>query len=82
MFQQNQITLNTVIKSEFLYQLVYVLQVKVDRHNYNSYVVIYITWLRQSCYVFTTQWKFNVHIYKISKDRYNVVKLSPHMLTS
>ena len=32
---------------------VYMLQVKVNRRNYNSYIVIYITWLRQSCYVFT-----------------------------
>ena len=32
---------------------VFMLQVEVNRRNYNSYVVIYITWLRQSCYVFT-----------------------------
>ena len=58
---------------------VYMLQVKVNRHNYNSYFVIYITWLRQSYYVFTPQLKFYVRIYKISKNRYNAVKLSPHM---
>ena len=34
---------------------VYMLQVKVDRRNYNSCVVIYITWLRQACYVFIAQ---------------------------
>ena len=31
---------------------VYMLQVKVNRCNYNSYVVI--TWLRWSCYILTT----------------------------
>ena len=36
------------------------------------------TW---SCYVFTTQLKFNIRFYKISEDRYNIVKLSPHMFT-
>ena len=41
---------------------VYVLQVKFNSCNYNSYAVIYITWLRQSCYVFTTQLNFNVHM--------------------
>ena len=44
--------------------------------------IIYITWLRQSYYVFTAQLKFNAHIYNISEDRYNVVKLSPHMFTA
>jgi len=29
--------------------------------------------------VYTTQLKFNVRHYKISKNKYNVVKLSPHM---
>ena len=43
------------------------LQVKVNRLNYIYYVVI----LRV----------YNVHIDKISKDRYNVVKLSLHMFT-
>ena len=50
--------------------------------NYNSYAVIYVSWLRQSCYVFTEQLKLNVRIYKVSKDRYNVVKLSLHMFTA
>ena len=31
---------------------------------------ILITWLGQSCYVFTAQLKFNVHIYKICEDIY------------
>ena len=44
-----------------------------------SCIVIYIPWLRQSCYIFTAQLECNVPSYKISKDRYNVVKLSPHM---
>ena len=26
------------------------LQVNVNRRNYNSYVIIYFTWIRQSCY--------------------------------
>ena len=39
---------------------------------------ILIIWLGQSCYIFTAQLKFNVHIYKSSKDIYNLVKLSPH----
>ena len=26
--------------------------------------------------------KFDIHIYKISEDSYNVVKLSPHMFTA
>ena len=30
---------------------IYMLQVIVKICNYNSYVVIYITWLRQSCYI-------------------------------
>jgi len=29
------------------------LQVKVNRRNYNSFVIIYITWLRKSFYIFT-----------------------------
>ena len=41
-------------------------------HNYNSYVVIHN-------YVFTTQLKFNVRIYKIRENRYNVVNLSSLM---
>ena len=35
---------------------VYKLQVKVNRHNYNSYNFIYITWLWQSCYVLHHSW--------------------------
>ena len=31
---------------------VFVLLVKVNRRNYNYCFVIYITWLRQSCYIF------------------------------
>ena len=54
-------------------------QVNRNWHNYNSYVVIYITWLRQSYYIFTAELKFNVRIYKISMNRYKVVKLSPQM---
>ena len=50
---------------------VYVLQVKVNRRYYNFYIVIYITWLRQSCYIFTAQLKFNVRIYKIGEERYD-----------
>ena len=47
--------------------------------NYNSFIIIYITW---SYYVFTAQLKFNVHIYKINENIYNVVKLSPHIFYS
>jgi len=36
---------------------VHMLQVKVNRRKYNSYLVIYITWLRQSYYVYTAQLK-------------------------
>ena len=35
---------------------VYMLQVKVNRCNYNSYVIIYIKWLRQSCYILQHSW--------------------------
>jgi len=76
-----------VNSTEFLYQLMYLkfmcyIQVKFNRHSYNSYVVIYITWFRQSRYIFTAQLKFNVSIYKICKDRYNIVKLSSRMFTA
>ena len=30
-------------------------------------------------YIYILQLKFNVHIYKIRENRYNAVKLSPHM---
>ena len=39
----------------------------------------YITWLRQSYYVFNAQLKFTVRIHKIRENRYNAVKLSLHM---
>ena len=56
------------------------LEVNVNWRNYNSFVVIYIKWLRQSCYVFTTQLKFIARIYKINKYRYNLVKaISTHV---
>ena len=32
--------------------------------------------------LFTAQLQFNVRIYKINKDRYNAVKLCPHMFTA
>ena len=47
MFQWNQITLNISV-STYVFEI-YILQVKVNRRNYNFYVVIYITWLLQSC---------------------------------
>ena len=47
------------------------LQDNINWRNYNSCVVIYINRLRESCYVLTTQ--FNIYIYKINKNRYNVV---------
>ena len=31
------------------------LQVKVNRRNYNFYIIIYITWLSQLCYIFTAE---------------------------
>ena len=44
-------------------------QVNMTWRNYNSYAIFYITWLRESYYVFTAQLKFKVHIYKISQSR-------------
>ena len=52
---QSQLDVST--KTKLLYTVltnvfeVGILQAKVNRRNYNSYDVIYITWLRQSCYV-------------------------------
>ena len=40
-----------------------ILQVNVNRRYYNSYVLIYITRLRQSCHLFTAQLKFNGYVY-------------------
>ena len=54
-------------------------QVNLNWRRYNSYDVMYITWLRQSYYIFIAQLKFDVSIYKIRENRYNAVKLSPYM---
>ena len=48
-----------------IYIYIYILQLKFNVH-------IYI-------YIYILQLKFNVHIYKIRENRYNAVKLSPHM---
>ena len=51
----------------FRYLMLRMLQVSVNWRNYKFYVHIV---------------KFNVCIYKISKDRINGVKLSPHIFTA
>ena len=60
------------------------LQAKVNKGNYNSYVVIYHK-IRAIMLRITAQLKYaqlDVNIYMISEDRYNLIKLSPHMFIS
>ena len=56
-----------VISTKLLYKLTLfkylISHVNVNWCNYNSYVGIYITWLRQSYHIFIAQLKFNVHTY-------------------
>ena len=42
-------------------------------------LTLYFRYLMLQVIVNWRNYKFNLRIYKISKDRYNVVKLSPHM---
>ena len=56
----NQIRVST---STYVFEM-YMLQVKVNRRNYNFYVAIYIT-QRQSCHEFTAQLKYAAKMYAI-----------------
>ena len=57
MFQRETNYYIPVIKAEPYVSEIYMLQVKGNRCNYNFCVVYYITWLRQSCHVFTAELK-------------------------
>ena len=63
-----------------IYIYIYILQLKFNVH---IYIYIYILQLKFNVhiyiYIYILQLKFNVHIYKIRENRYNAVKLSPHM---
>ena len=60
------------------------LQVKFNRGNYNSYFVIDITRLGQLCYLLPSTVEIEAFrcAFRTSKDRYNVIKLSPRMFIS
>ena len=69
-FQVYSLVVNSTELIHKLYLFRYLMsQVNMTWRNYNSYAIFYITWLRESYYVFTAQLKFKVHIYKISQSR-------------